>query len=87
MADVNPRGDDGARLKAYWLAGPGAAKIAWNTPGDFTRCVAQLEKHMPGRAEGYCAILHKAATGTWPGSDLNRVRSGKPPRGDQIGPG
>lgn len=87
MADVNPKGDDGARLKAHWLVGTGALKIRWNTPGDFTRCVRELDKHMPGRAEGYCANLHKIATGNWPGSDLNRVQAGKPPRGKRIGPG
>lgn len=71
MADVNPKGDDGARLKAYWLVGTGALAIRWNTPGDFTRCVRELDKHMPGRAEGYCANLHHIATGMWPGDKRN----------------
>lgn len=87
MADVNPGDGDAQRLRIYWLAGKGAAKIRWNTPGDFTRCVRYLSKYMPGRAEGYCQNLHKAATGMYTGSDAHRVASGKPPRGKRIGPG
>lgn len=88
-ADDTARGhlEGAAKLRAYWLRGEGAAKIKWGTPGDFTRCVRQIEKYMPGRAEGYCANLHHAATGTWPGSDANRVAAGKPPRGNRVGPG
>jgi hypothetical protein len=71
-----------ARLKRYWLVGEGAAKIGWNTPGDMTRCMRQLNKYMrkPGMAEGYCAKLHKEATGVWPGDRRNvgRVASGVP---------
>lgn len=78
MADLNPRGDDGARLKAYWLTGPGGAlKIRWNTPGDFTRCVRELDKYMPGRAEGYCQNLHRIATGMYTGDAAHRKQSGK----------
>ena len=65
------RDGDAERLRAYWLRGEGAIKIAWGTPGDFTRCVALLDKHMPGQAEGYCANLHHAATGMWPGDRRN----------------
>lgn len=63
---------DAQRLRRYWLTGKGAAKIRWGTPGDFTRCVRNLRKHMPTQAEGYCANLHKAATGMWPGDKRNR---------------
>ena len=79
MADVRPGdgGADDARLKAYWLVGKGALKIRWNTPGDFTRCVRQLDKHMPGRAEGYCANLHKIATGMYTGDAAHRKQSGR----------
>ena len=62
---------DAERLRRYWLHGEGAAKIAWGTPGDFTRCVAHLGKHMPGKAQGYCANLHKDANGYWPGDKRN----------------
>lgn len=59
------------RLRQYWLHGEGAAKIAWGTPGDWTRCVAHLTPHMGTRAKGYCQLLHKRATGVYTGSRLN----------------
>lgn len=79
MPDLNPGdgGLDGAHLKAYWLVGKGALKIRWNTPGDFTRCVTLLSKHMPGRAEGYCQNLHKIATGMYTGDAAHLKQSGK----------
>ena len=55
------------QLRRYWTHGEGAQKIRWGVPGDFKRCVALVSKHMPGRAEGYCALRHKEATGGWPG--------------------
>jgi 2'-5' RNA ligase len=55
------------KLKAYWLTGPGAAKILWGTPGSFTRCVAELKPHFPEDTEGLCANLYHEATGRWPG--------------------
>ena len=79
MADTRPGDGDAEVLRRYWTTGEGALKIRWGTPGDFDRCVTQLDKYMPGRAEGYCNLLHKRATGMWAGSDLNRVASGKPP--------
>lgn len=67
--------DDGAdlasrmppQLKAYWLTGPGAAKIGWGTPGSFDRCVRALRDDFPQDPEGLCANLYKDATGHWPG--------------------
>ena len=59
------------RLRRYWLRGPGAAKIRWNTPGDWTRCVRHLAKYMGPRAKGYCQNLHKKATGVYTGSKFN----------------
>ena len=87
MADLKPGDGDAERLRRYWTVGEGALKIRWGTPGDFDRCVTQLSKYMPGRAEGYCNHLHKRATGMWTGSDANRVANGKPPRGKRVGPG
>jgi hypothetical protein len=58
------------RLKQYWQSGPGAAKIVWNTPGDYTRCVTLLGKYVPDRmVRGFCANVHKGATGRWPGEN------------------
>ena len=64
------------KLRRYWLSGEGAAKIRWNTPGDWTRCVRQLSKYMGPRAKGYCALRHKEATGMWTGDKENRQKSG-----------
>lgn len=62
---------DGA-LKRYWLTGPGAAKIVWGTSGDFTRCDAELSKHVgPEKAKRICAQWHHDATGLWPGDRRN----------------
>lgn len=55
------------RLKNYWLYGPGAAKIRWGSPGDWTRCVRNLSKYMGPRAKGYCQLRHRDATGLYTG--------------------
>jgi len=65
------------KLRRYWLYGKGAAKIRWNTPGDWTRCVRQLSKYMGPRAKGYCALRHKEATGLWTGDKEHRQMYGK----------
>ena len=59
-------------LRRYWTVGAGAVKIAWNTPGDWTRCVANLTPYMGTRAKGYCNLLHKRATGVYPGDKRNK---------------
>lgn len=56
------------KLKAYWLAGEGAAKIRWGTPGSFDRCVRALGPKFPGNPQGLCANLYHEATGRWPGA-------------------
>lgn len=58
---------DAERLRRYWTTGEGGLKIRWGTPGDWTRCVRYLSEYMPGRAEGYCNLLHRRATGIYPG--------------------
>lgn len=55
------------KLRRYWTRGPGAAKIRWGTPGDWTRCVRNLSKYLGPRAKGYCALRHKEMTGMWTG--------------------
>lgn len=69
-ADRNRGGAE--KLRRYWLHGPGALKIRWGTPGDWTRCVRNLSKYMGPRARGYCALRHKEATGMWTGDKENR---------------
>ena len=64
----------GDEFKRYWTVGKGGLAIRWNTPGDFTRCVRKIKKYAVREgfsAEGYCARLHKATTGVWPGSKQN----------------
>ena len=60
------------RLKRYWLHGPGAAKIRWGSPGDWTRCVRHLSKYMGPRAKGYCQLRHKDATGMYTGDKKHK---------------
>jgi hypothetical protein len=66
---ITPAGVEGAhKLKEYWVHGPGAAKIAWGTPGDFLRCVSHLEKYVRD-PEGLCNTYHVAALGVAPGQE------------------
>lgn len=66
-----------APLKRYWTHGAGAAKIAWGTPGDFDRCVAEVSKHMdPERAKGYCNERHHDALGIYPATHAKLDRAG-----------
>ena len=60
------------RLKRYWLHGPGAAKIRWGSPGDWTRCVRHLSKYMGPRAKGYCQLRHRDANGYYTGDKKNK---------------
>jgi hypothetical protein len=67
------------QLQQSYLTGKVAARIRWNTPGDFTRCVRQARKHgmAPGVAKGACNKLHKLATGVYPGDKRNVGRKVK----------
>jgi 8-oxo-dGTP pyrophosphatase MutT (NUDIX family) len=59
---------DTDRLRDYWVRGPGAAKIAWGSPGDFDRCRANVAEYVkPQHLNGYCANRHYDALGFWPG--------------------
>lgn len=52
------------RLMRYWAEGEGAAKIGWDSPGDYDRCVVLLSKYVgPGVVHGLCQNLHQRATG------------------------
>ena len=67
MVDTNPARGMPLPLQRYWLVGLGGAKIRWNTPGDFLRCVRHLVKYFPKDPKGLCNILHTKATGGPPG--------------------
>lgn len=56
----------GAKLKAYWVSGKGAAKIRWREDGDFERCVHHLGKYVDD-PKGLCNTYHVAAVGAPPG--------------------
>lgn len=60
--DVNIPVGPGHQLRDYWVRGPGALKIRWNTEGDGTRCIRHLRKYVkdPG---GLCQEYHRMATG------------------------
>jgi hypothetical protein len=57
-----------ARLKA-WAVGPeGQKHFRWGTPGDFKRCETFYKGKIPEHMiPGWCANLHKLATGASPG--------------------
>ena len=63
------------QLVRYWTEGAGAAKINWGVPGDYDRCIvniqAEVSKHGAPLGDrvihGLCATLHKIATGAAPG--------------------
>lgn len=76
-----------ARLHKYWVAGPGLAK--WRgSPTPWTTLYHHLAKYMPsGKAKRTAAEWFHQVFGFWPGSDLNRVTHGHPPRGHKVGPG
>jgi hypothetical protein len=63
-------------LMEYWAHGEGAAKIGWGVPGDFDRCIIEVQKAVTdgGKAplsdpviKGLCSNLHQRATGARPG--------------------
>lgn len=68
MADKKPGDGPAEKLRRYWSTGAGGAKIAWNTEGDWTRCVKELSRYMSkDEAEGYCQNIHKRMTGMYTG--------------------
>lgn len=69
MAENSPRDIQATeRLKRWAIDGAGAALFQWGTPGDFERCRVFYKDKVPGRMlDGWCANLHKQATGAPPG--------------------
>jgi HK97 family phage prohead protease len=67
---------DTERLHEYWVHGPGAAKVAWGTPGDFGRCVAELGKYIKD-PQGYCNLAHHAALGYYPATHAAMEHAGR----------
>lgn len=67
----------------YWIEGPGAIKIAWGEPGDWSRCVRHISKYVGSSSNGICAMLAKEVSESWVGDDgrrelLTKRREGSP---------
>jgi len=78
--DVTPGHD---QLHHYWTRGEGLA--LWTT---WTELYDHLVRHVgPLKAKVFASDWFRDRYGYSAGSDLNRVRHGKSPRGDRIGPG
>lgn len=62
-------------LLKYWTVGAGGQKIRWGVPGDFNRCVVNIQSeasesgHPLSEHEihGLCSTLHEITTGARPG--------------------
>jgi hypothetical protein len=86
--DTTPGHDE---LHHYWVAGPGLAE--WRgSPKPFTTLVDLLVEHVKppkplATYKKWAAAWFHEVFGFWPGSDLNRVTHGHPPRGHVVGPG
>lgn len=63
------------RLRSYWIHGAGAAKIGWGTPGDWSRCVAELGKYVSD-PKGLCAEYHHDTLGIWPATHAKAEHEG-----------
>lgn len=82
--DVTPGHD---QLHHYWTRGKGLAKWV-KSPHPWTTLKNHLQKYVgPERAKRMAAQWFHEVFGFWPGSDLNRVTHGKPPRGKRVGLG
>ncbi len=79
MAEVTPQQQAAVERLRAWALGPGGMRhFRWGTDGDMTRCMRFYKTKMPNRMiPGWCARLHKAATGTWPGE---RGKPGNAPK-------
>jgi len=89
MVEKSVAGVKGAQeLHDYWTKDPrGLAKWA-DSPTPWTALHAELMKYMSDReAKRTAAQWFHDVFGYWPGSDLNRVAHGHPPRGKKVGPG
>lgn len=76
---------DTERLMRYWAEGEGAIKIKWGIPGDFDRCIREIQAAVvkdggPPLSDhvikGLCSNLHLRATGGRPGHAPGENRRG-----------
>lgn len=75
------------QLKTYWTKGKGLAK--WrDSPHPWTTLRRHLLKYLNAdMATRTATVWFHEVFGYYPGSDLHRVHSGKPPKGKVVGPG
>ena len=82
-ADITPGHDE---LHHWWVYGEGRG--LWNT---WTELVAALVERVHDKPletlKTWAASWFHERYGFWPGDDRNRVKHGKPPRGQRVGPG
>lgn len=83
-------GDD--EFEAYWTRGKGLRRWRfsahpWTTLRNLLRQIRLKHGRGPRDPEGLATTYFHKVFGYYPGSDLHRVGSGKPPRGKRIGPG
>jgi hypothetical protein len=64
------------RLRHYWTRGPGAMKIRWGMPGDWSRCYRHLSKYMGVRAKGWCQLRHKEVLGFYTSTHAKMHKDG-----------
>jgi len=79
--ELNPQAAAAVARLRKWAVTEGNKIFAWGTPGDFKRCQVFYKGKMPDRMiDGWCANLHRLATGANPGSapaELAAKRRGK----------
>ena len=68
MAEKTPQQVAAVDRLKRWAVTEGNKIFAWGTPGDLDRCVRFYTGKVPGRMiKGFCADLHRQATGANPG--------------------
>lgn len=70
IEETNPKAAAAVnRLRAWAISPTGGGKVfQWGTPGDFRRCTDFYADKIPHHMiDGWCARLHKLATGASPG--------------------
>ena len=87
MADARPGDGSADNLKRYWLT-KGLSRWATKPHPWTTLSRLLLEKTgNPELSKRLATELYHSHFGDYPGSDTARVRKGKPPRGERVGPG
>jgi hypothetical protein len=65
----------------------GQGRERWHTWTELHDQLAAIPEVGPEKAKVFASAWFHERFGYWSGSDINRVKHGKPPRGKRIGPG